>query len=104
VIIPLSPLPMTSATQVFSIPELLNLIYKNASPRGHCYLLYTNRRGFDTAIGLAWNDVDGIIHLLKLIPGVAFWPHDSEHPSQVVRLSVSIFPRLLNQFIVDFPM
>ncbi|KAF8595576.1 hypothetical protein BDV93DRAFT_611349 [Ceratobasidium sp. AG-I] len=73
----------TIAYKIFTTPELLKSIYAHASNKDYFSLLFTNKLGFFTAIEFIWSHVDGVIHLLKLIPGTTMLLSGANHLTDV---------------------
>ncbi|KAG8706780.1 hypothetical protein FRC08_000861 [Ceratobasidium sp. 394] len=63
---------ITSSNRVLSTPELVDLLASHAKKSDLACLARTSRSCFNTTIPLVWREVQGIHHLLVLIPGTQF--------------------------------
>jgi hypothetical protein len=84
-----------AATKVFETSELLELICGNATPSALIPVLYASRSGFHAAMPVLWNVVDGLVHLLTLIPGVSVAQYDGFDYDRIVGFS-NIIPGRTN--------
>lgn len=65
----MSTTTIAPSRKVFETPELLSLVCGYATERGCLSLLLTSKSGFLAAAPFVWEEVDGLIKLLKLLPG-----------------------------------
>jgi hypothetical protein len=61
--------PFSPSRQVFETPELLDLLCSYASCRTRCLILRTKKSGFFTAMPFVWREAEGMVNLLRLLPG-----------------------------------
>ena len=59
-----------ASRKVFETPELLNLVCSYAEKWTHCSLLRTTKSGFLAAAPFVWEEVDGVINLLNVLPNM----------------------------------
>ncbi|KAF8601768.1 hypothetical protein BDV93DRAFT_524524 [Ceratobasidium sp. AG-I] len=66
-------MPTTTAQarrKVFETPELLSLICSFSSRWARLKIFRTNKSGFIAAVPFLWEQVNGVVHLLKLLPNI----------------------------------
>ncbi|KAF8595578.1 hypothetical protein BDV93DRAFT_528576 [Ceratobasidium sp. AG-I] len=74
-----------SATlKVFKSPELLSEICLHAPPKVCAVLLRVNKPLFNTAIRFVWSHVEGIVQLLRLIPGARYSHRESQMTLDII--------------------
>ncbi|KAF8593007.1 hypothetical protein BDV93DRAFT_516897, partial [Ceratobasidium sp. AG-I] len=56
--------------KVFETPELLSLICSFSSRWARLKIYRTNKSGFLAAVPFLWEQVNGVVHLLKLLPNI----------------------------------
>ncbi|CAE6416928.1 unnamed protein product [Rhizoctonia solani] len=88
-------MPDSSCTRILRIPELLGLVYRYATPRTRGSLLQVSHSFFNIGAPIAWESVEGVQKLLKVIPGV--FVNISEKPRHDWGYEITItLPPILN--------
>lgn len=78
--------------KVFETPELLSLICSYANRRINLRIMRTNKAGYLSAVPFVWKKVDGIVHLLKLLPRIQI---DDDEYSKVQRIVSCVSPEIV---------